>query len=265
MVSLLERAELLADSGDLDRAAGLTREAMRAARTPVDRADAVLLAAELAALSGTPDEARALVADLDLPALEAPELLARAGSLLLSFEDAAGAARLFERATEVAPDFADAHHGLGVARELLGDRAGMVAAFQRVRVLDAAAEPPAWRFSDDEFVEIAEAAMAELPEQIIALLENVPILVDDAPSEDIVAEGYDARLLGLFSGIPLPHKSHVTEQQPVVDAIHLYQRNLERECQGADELADEIRTTVLHETAHFFGLEDEDLEDIGLG
>lgn len=265
VVSLLERAELLADSGELDAAAALAGRALDAAGTPVDRADALLLAAELAALGGDLGRARELVADLDLGAVDAAELLARAGSLALTFDDPRGAADLFARAAAADPRFADAHHGLGVARELMGDRAGMIAAFQRVRELDAAAEPPAWRFSDDEFVAIAEAAMSELPDPVIALLENVPILVDDAPSADIIAEGYDARLLGLFSGVPLPHKSHVTEQQPVIDAIHLYQRNLERVCQGADELADEIRTTVLHETAHFFGLEDDDLEDIGLG
>ena len=50
-----------------------------------------------------------------------------------------------------------------------------------------------------------------------------------------------------------------------LDAIHLFQRNLEAAAGSREELEDEIRITVLHETAHFFGLEDDDLEAIGLG
>jgi predicted Zn-dependent protease with MMP-like domain len=80
-----------------------------------------------------------------------------------------------------------------------------------------------------------------------------------------VREGVDPRLLGLFSGVPLPDKTAVGPPAPVLDAIHLFQHNLERACRDREQLRAEIRITVLHETAHFFGLDDEDLEKLGLG
>jgi predicted Zn-dependent protease with MMP-like domain len=50
-----------------------------------------------------------------------------------------------------------------------------------------------------------------------------------------------------------------------VTTILLFKTNLERYAQDAEHLAEEIRITVLHETAHYFGLDDDDLEEIGLG
>ena len=49
-----------------------------------------------------------------------------------------------------------------------------------------------------------------------------------------------------------------------LDCINLYTRNIERMCRSREEVEDEVRITVLHETAHFFGMSEEDLEAIGL-
>ena len=54
------------------------------------------------------------------------------------------------------------------------------------------------------------------------------------------------------------------ELEPSITTIHLFKRNLERIAGDLDELAEEVRITVLHETAHYFGLDDEDLERLGL-
>jgi predicted Zn-dependent protease with MMP-like domain len=62
----------------------------------------------------------------------------------------------------------------------------------------------------------------------------------------------------------MPEQS-TTNGPPHVDVIHLFQRNLERETTGEEQLAEQIRITVLHETAHFFGYEDDRLEELGLG
>jgi predicted Zn-dependent protease with MMP-like domain len=118
--------------------------------------------------------------------------------------------------------------------------------------------------TEREFEAIAEAALRELPAEVRDRLANVPILVEDLPSEALIREGTDPRLLGLFSGVPLPDKTH-EGQIPALDTIHLFQRNLERAARGRDHLAEEIRITVLHETAHYFGLDDDDLHRLGLG
>ena len=91
----------------------------------------------------------------------------------------------------------------------------------------------------------------------------MPILLDELPSAELVAEGVDPRILGLFSGTPFPETSAVGGG-PELTTIHLFWRNLEQASDSAEHLAEEIRITVLHETAHFFGLDDDDLAERGL-
>ena len=78
-------------------------------------------------------------------------------------------------------------------------------------------------------------------------------------------DGYDPRMMGFFSGVPYPEKAAIGGATPHLDCIFLYKRNLERECQGREELEAEIRITLLHETGHFFGLSEEELDAMGLG
>jgi len=137
----------------------------------------------------------------------------------------------------------------------------MVAAWQEVRRLDLAAEPGPLEISEDDVEQIALQTLAELPPQIREKLERVPILIDDAPSEALVADGIDPRLLGLFQGTPMPEDGGLA---PTVTNIMLFRHNLARACADADHLAEEIRITVLHETAHYFGLDEDDLEALGL-
>jgi len=110
---------------------------------------------------------------------------------------------------------------------------------------------------------VAEDALAELPERIRKLLENVPIVASDYPSIEIVAEGNDPRMLGFFSGVPYPEKSSLGGV-PHLDCVFLYQQNIERMCRGRAEATKEVRTTLLHETGHFFGMSEDDLSAVGL-
>ncbi len=70
-------------------------------------------------------------------------------------------------------------------------------------------------------------------------------------------------MMGFFSGIPYPEKGVGTP--PHLDCVFLYQGNIERYGRNADEVEQEIRKTLLHETGHFFGLTEEELEAMGLG
>ena len=108
-----------------------------------------------------------------------------------------------------------------------------------------------------------ETALDELPDEILAHLRNVPILVEDRPAEALVLEGLDPRTLGLFHGIAMPDQS-VLGPGPSGGLIHLFQRNLEREALDAADLAEQIRITVAHETAHYFGADEEQLRHFGL-
>jgi len=128
--------------------------------------------------------------------------------------------------------------------------------------LDQANDDPQPRMTREEFERVAADALDELPDEILARLGNVPVFVEDRPSEALVLEGLDPRTLGLFHGIAMPDQS-VLGPGPDVGVIHLFQRNLEREVPD-EELAEEIRITVLHETAHYFGAGEQDMHRFGL-
>lgn len=207
-------------------------------------------------------EARTTLAELASSMIEDAELALDLAELALAAEDAPAAMRWIEAARKADPDCeADAQHLLGRVHEATGDRAQMIAAWQRVRELDRAAPPGPVHVTDDELERIALDTLAELPPQIRERLEQVPILIDDLPSEALVADGLDPRLLGLFQGTPMPEDGHAP---PAVTNILLFRTNLERSAEDEDHLAEEIRITVLHETAHYFGLDEDDLERLGL-
>ncbi len=259
----LGAAGLLLDRGDDEGALALADEAVTSAEG-AERVEALLVCAEIAASRGDGKRTRAHLRSAAESATDSGQLFAAAEALLdIGDSDAAEAALL--RAREHGADEADVHHGLGMVAGAREDHAAMVDHFLEVARLDRES-PPTYRLSEDEFDACAERALAELPDPVIELLENVPVLIDDGPSDDLIREGLEPRLLGLFTGIPLPHKSHVGGgETPHIDAVHLFRRNLERRFRDPDELVEQIRITVLHETAHFFGLEDDDLERLGLG
>ena len=156
---------------------------------------------------------------------------------------------------------ADALHLIGRVHEATDDRARMIDSWQQVLALDEAAPPGHLSVSDDELEQVCLDTLAELPDNIRERLEKIPILIHELPSKELVADGIDPRLLGLFQGTPMPDDGNAT---PAVTNILLFKKNLERFATDEDHLADEIRITVLHETAHYFGLDEDDLEKIGL-
>ena len=121
---------------------------------------------------------------------------------------------------------------------------------------------PPWGISSEEFSQLVSASVDKLPEQIRKLIANVPVIAADYPSAELVADGTDPRVLGLFSGIPNGDKPTIGGV-PHLDTILLFQRNLERVAMSREELEHEIEMTVVHEAGHFFGLSDEQLEAIG--
>jgi predicted Zn-dependent protease with MMP-like domain len=158
---------------------------------------------------------------------------------------------------------AEARYLLGRALAAQGDRAGMVAEWAAVLRLDAAAAPPDPLLTQDEFAAAAEAALAELPAEHLERLGNVAVLISDRPSPGMVAGGIDPRILGLYHGVPLNQRS-VVFGAPYADTIHLFRANLERVSPTRAALLARIRVVTLHETAHFFGWTDAQLQRLGL-
>jgi predicted Zn-dependent protease with MMP-like domain len=91
------------------------------------------------------------------------------------------------------------------------------------------------------------------------------IVVEDEPTdEQIRGAGLDPRedtLFGLYEGVPLEARGHDYAALP--DKISIFYLPIVETCTSTAEIRDEIRTTVLHEVAHFFGIDDEDLDEWG--
>ena len=122
------------------------------------------------------------------------------------------------------------------------------------------------RLSNEEFDEVIEQAIEELPEQFREHLAEVMIDVMDLPTREMLQEVEADRhgLLGLYRGVPLPDRS-VSQVVDMPARIILFKKNIERVCQERDEMIDQIRITLLHEIGHHFGFDEEDLEDLGYG
>jgi predicted Zn-dependent protease with MMP-like domain len=115
------------------------------------------------------------------------------------------------------------------------------------------------------FESLVQEAIRELPRQFREKLTNVAIIVEDYPSEELLArmevpKGHT--LFGLYEGVPLTERGHFNA--PLFpDHILIFQGPIENACRSADEIKEEIRITVAHEIAHFFGIDDEALEEMG--
>lgn len=101
-------------------------------------------------------------------------------------------------------------------------------------------------------------AVASLPKFFLDRLENVAIIVADYPGPEAKGRFRRKGLLGLYHGVPRPERT-VWAQYPFPDHIYIYQKNIEALCRTEDEIKAQVRKTVIHELAHYFGLTDEEI------
>jgi predicted Zn-dependent protease with MMP-like domain len=105
-----------------------------------------------------------------------------------------------------------------------------------------------------------------LPRRFRVRLCNLEFVVEGRPSAKLLrAEGLDPRhdtLYGLYQGVPLPERSSV-EPPLLPDKITIFAEPLLRDFTHPDELREEIRLTVLHEIAHYFGMDEDQIENLG--
>ncbi len=104
------------------------------------------------------------------------------------------------------------------------------------------------------FEDQVRAALDELPPHIAQALENIAVVVEDENAED-------PDLLGLYHGVPLPERGDMAGALP--DKISIYKIPLEESFADPAELREEIRITVLHELAHYFGLDENRIAELG--
>ena len=115
------------------------------------------------------------------------------------------------------------------------------------------------------FDRLVDEAVAGLPKQFRDAIENVALVVEDAPTraqlDDAGLDG-NSLLLGLYQGIPLTERlSNYGMVAP--DVIYIFQKPIEAICEDNDEIRAQIQETVRHEVAHYFGISDARLGEIG--
>ena len=148
-------------------------------------------------------------------------------------------------------------------RQAISDESGKRDAWLHVLTLDGEAPLAEPRLSEAEMAEVAEQALKELPEAARKLIANVPIVIVDSPARQEVEQGMDPRLLGMFEGTAYSDGGTLGGA-PQVTQILLFRKNLERMAVDTEDLREQIRITLLHETGHFFGMSEDDLAGVGL-
>lgn len=106
------------------------------------------------------------------------------------------------------------------------------------------------------FEELVIDELDQLPDDMVEGLENVVFVVEDRPEDGSLD------LLGLYDGLALTERTQYGMGE-LPDRIVLYREPHLAQCESEDELRDEIHTTLVHEIAHYFGIDDEQLHEMG--
>ncbi len=118
---------------------------------------------------------------------------------------------------------------------------------------------------DDLRKEVA-SVLDKLPRQFRKRLHNLEVVIEERPGEELFLEaGLDPEqdtLYGLYQGIPLPDRSSL--YPPILpDKITIFSEPLLRDFPDPAKLREQIRMTVLHEIAHYFGFDDDEIDKLG--
>jgi len=115
-----------------------------------------------------------------------------------------------------------------------------------------------------DFERLVADALASIPPRFRDAMRNIVIVVEGEPSADLLAdmeiEPPDT-LLGLYQGIPLTERRWDAGNQ-LPDRILIFQGPHERAAEDEEDLADAVAETLIHEIGHYFGMSEEEIEDI---
>ncbi|TLF78507.1 metallopeptidase family protein [Nocardia cyriacigeorgica] len=111
--------------------------------------------------------------------------------------------------------------------------------------------------SEDRFEELVADALDLIPPELARAIDNVVVLIEARNAED-------PHLLGLYHGIALTERdSHYGGSLP--DTVTIYRDALLEICGDEEEVVEEVAITVIHEIAHYFGIDEERLHQLGWG
>ena len=115
-----------------------------------------------------------------------------------------------------------------------------------------------------QFEKYVAEALASIPQRFRKAMQNIAIVVEDEPSRELLAE-MDIEppdtLLGLYQGTPLTER-HWGYGNTLPDRVLIFQGPHERSAEDEDDLIVAIAETLIHEIGHYFGLSEEEIEEI---
>ena len=116
----------------------------------------------------------------------------------------------------------------------------------------------------EQFQRLVIEAVALIPKRFRREMKNLALVVEDEPSAELLAdmeiEPPDS-LYGLYQGTPLPERTWAYGNN-LPDRITIFQRPIEEECDDEDDVRAVIGETLIHEVGHYFGMSEEEIEDI---
>jgi predicted Zn-dependent protease with MMP-like domain len=116
----------------------------------------------------------------------------------------------------------------------------------------------------DRFTRLVEEALSDIPARFRDAMRNVAVIVEDEPSQDLLDE-MDMEpgdtLFGLYHGTPLTERD-TGYGNTLPDRISIYQLPIEEACEDEEDIRQCVAETVIHEFGHYFGLSEEEIEDI---
>lgn len=117
--------------------------------------------------------------------------------------------------------------------------------------------------SREEFEALVADALDALPEDLGKMIENVAVMVEDWPTTAQLGGRTDITLLGRYEGVALTRRSPLSYAGAMPDRIYIFKGPICERSNNQQELASLIRTTVIHEVGHHFGISDARLHELG--
>jgi predicted Zn-dependent protease with MMP-like domain len=120
------------------------------------------------------------------------------------------------------------------------------------------------RLSRKAFQRLVDEAVLTIPTRFRDAIKNVAVVVEDEPSDELLDEmeiPEGDTLYGLYQGTPLPERSW-SEAPRLPDRVTIFQRPIEEDADSEDDIVWMIGETVIHEFGHYFGMSEEEIEEI---
>jgi tetratricopeptide (TPR) repeat protein len=233
--AMLNAAEVLIHPAhDFGAAIDLIDDALEWAEGDDEVADALLLKFDAYMHQGDRDAAKKVLRTLPEGPFESPRLDFLVGRAYFELGELEQAKVCLVRAVEREPEAADIHYYMGLLLDAQGTHEGATLAFLRCRELDSGAARPEWGLSQGQFERQLRRAIERLVQQQRDVLNGALVVVSDLPGAEVVADGVDPRAAVLLDALG------DRDAAPSAGRAFVYQRNVERMCEGPPKLEDEL-------------------------